>query len=301
MDKTSTNKYIIFNSIGNQEKDLIGTAVVYSIKEAYPKHKIIVVTNFPEIWLHNPEVYRVYKAGSTPYFYDDYIDHKDSLIFWQNPYSLDDIIQKRKHIIEAWCELCGVPYKKTKPRVYLTQRELEVTQRILGLNKNQKPVFLIQTHSEAFPNMPYVWDKDIPHKNSQNIVNEMIKKGYRVLHLATGKEPVLLGSEKINLDLRQTLCAIDFSDTRLLINSFSQHAASALGKKSVIFWVGQSPTLNGYPLHLNVVPSITNDLGRFVSTWNEFYQSNGEGLTKPPFPIENYYSDEEILELLTTI
>ena len=301
MEKTDKEAFIIFNSIGNPDKDLIGTAVVYSIKEAYPRHKIIVITNFPEIWLHNPQVYRVYKAGLAPYFYDDFVDGKDSFIFWQNPYNSSDVILKKKHIIEAWCDLCNVPFKKIRPHVFLTQREHEVTRKILGLVKPTNPIFLIQTHSEAFPGQTYVWDRDIPTKIGEKVVMEMTKLGYKTLQLCTGKEPVLSNAQPIRLDLRQTLCAISFSDSRLLINSFSQHAASAMGKKSAIFWVGQDPTLAGYPLHVNIIPDSTNKLGQFVSTWNEIYQSDAVGEVRPPFPVEDFYSPDDIVNQITNI
>lgn len=301
METPRTNSYIIFNSVGAPEKDLIGTAVVHSIKSAYPDHHIVVVSNYPEIWLHNPDVFRVYKTGGTPYFYDDYIDGKDSIIFWQNPYNLNDVIQNKKHIIEAWCDACKVPYKKIKPRVFLTQRELEVTKNILGLENPTNPIFLIQTHSEAFPDVEYTWDRDIPSKISEEVVEQMIKNGYKVIHISAGKDPILSGAIRLNLDIRQMMCAINFSDARLFINSFSQHVASALDKKSLIFWIGQSPLTAGYPLHTNLIPDKSSPIGKFVSTWNDFYHSNSSGGTYPAFSVEDSYSSENIVKILLNI
>lgn len=128
------NKYIVFNSTGNPDKEISATAVVSSIKDTYPKELIIVISANPEIWLHNPNVFRVYRIGNTPYFYDDFIKEKDTRIFWQDPYSTDSAIHRSKSLIEAWCDLCKIQWNKKEPLLYFTFRELEATERMLQQN-----------------------------------------------------------------------------------------------------------------------------------------------------------------------
>jgi len=298
MKDTANQKYIIFNSIGSLEKDLIGTAVVHSIKLQYPNHSIVVVSNNPDVWLHNPNVYRVYRVGNLAYFYDDYVNGKESMILWQDPYSTDDYLQRRKHIIEIWCELCGVTFRKTKPQLFFTQREQEVTKKILGLDKPTKQIFVIQTHSENAPESPYFWTRDIPTKIAREVVSEMISKGYHVLHLRFGKEAVLPNTQSLNLNIRQMFCAINFSDARLFINSFAPHVSSALGKRSVVFWVAQDPILSGYPINQNLVPDSGSELGKYVRDFNENFASESDRMTSPLI-IEDFYSSSEIVNLLS--
>jgi hypothetical protein len=294
----ANQKYIIFNSIGSLEKDLIGTAVIHSIKLQYPNHSIVVVSNNPDVWLHNPNVYRVYRVGNLAYFYDDYVNGKESIILWQDPYSTDDYLQRRKHIIEIWCELCGVQFRKTKPQLFFTQREQEVTKKILGLDRPTKQIFVIQTHSENVPELPYFWTRDIPSKIAREVVSNMISKGYHVLHLRYGKEPVLPDSQSFNLNVRQMFCAINFSDARLFINSFAPHVSAALGKKSVVFWVAQDPILSGYPINQNLIPNSDSALGKYAKDFNENFASDYDRITSPLI-VEDYYSSEEIVNLLT--
>jgi FkbM family methyltransferase len=45
---------------------------------------------------------------------------------------------------------------------------------------------------------------------------------------------------------------ISMSEKRLLIDSFAQHAAAALGKQSVVCWVGNKPEQLGYEMHTNI-------------------------------------------------
>ena len=65
------DKYVIFHIDGGAGKSVAATAVCTSIKEKYPEHKLVVVTAWPEVFLHNPKVYRVYKTGNFAYFYEE--------------------------------------------------------------------------------------------------------------------------------------------------------------------------------------------------------------------------------------
>jgi hypothetical protein len=130
--RVSEPQYILFNASGIPDKEILATAVVSSIKDEYPEGKIIVLSRNPEVWIHNPQVYRVYRLGVTPYFYEDYIKDKNSRIFWQDPYGADDAIHRRKNLIEVWCELCGVTWNRKDPRLYFTFREYEATRRMLA-------------------------------------------------------------------------------------------------------------------------------------------------------------------------
>ena len=57
------DKYVIFHIDGGCGKNIVATSVVKSIKAAYPEHKLIVVTAWPEVFVHNPSIYRVYKLS----------------------------------------------------------------------------------------------------------------------------------------------------------------------------------------------------------------------------------------------
>jgi uncharacterized phage-like protein YoqJ len=66
-------KYIVWHIEGGLGKNVAGTALLTSLQQKYPDRKIIVVASYPEIFLNHPDAHRVYKMGSTQYFYDDYI------------------------------------------------------------------------------------------------------------------------------------------------------------------------------------------------------------------------------------
>ena len=60
------DNYVIFNPEGGLGKIIASTAIIKYIQQKYTEHKIVVITPWPEIYLNNPRVYRVYKSGNTP-------------------------------------------------------------------------------------------------------------------------------------------------------------------------------------------------------------------------------------------
>ena len=79
-------KYFIWHIQGGLGKNIAGTALIKTIKETYPDRKLIMVTSWPEVYLNNSDVDRVYQLGQAPYFYQDYIEGKDVIISKHEPY-----------------------------------------------------------------------------------------------------------------------------------------------------------------------------------------------------------------------
>ena len=74
---TLLGKNAIFHMEGGVGKHVAGSAVIASYKKAKPENNIIVVCAWPEVFLNNPHVDRVYRIGNTPHFYKDYIYKQD--------------------------------------------------------------------------------------------------------------------------------------------------------------------------------------------------------------------------------
>jgi hypothetical protein len=125
------NQYVIFHIDGGIGKNIAATSVVKSIKAAFPDRKLIVVTAYPEVFLHNINIYRVYKFGYLPYFYDDYIKDKNSIILRMEPYHSGDLLYKRKSLPEIWCDVLNIKCVDNSPEIFLTQRELIYVNNIL--------------------------------------------------------------------------------------------------------------------------------------------------------------------------
>lgn len=243
------DKYLILQIEGGIGKNVVATAVVRALQKKYSERKIIIVTAHPDIWECNPRVHRVLQFGAFSYFYSDYIENRDTIVCCQEPYRSEDYIYNRKHLSQIWCELCGVEWDGEKPELYFTHLEYEFLSELI---KKDRPIFLIQAFGGA-PNQghKYSWARDIPPPIAQQIVDEMIKE-YRVIQVRREDQIPLNGCESLSLNPRQLALSLMYSDKRLLIDSYMQHAASALGLKSTVLWVVNSPKVLGYGMHQNI-------------------------------------------------
>ena len=79
-------KYIVWHIEGGLGKNIAATSLISSIYKKHSDRKFIMVASYPEIFLNFPEIERVYNVGNTPYFYQDYIEEKDTLVFRQEGY-----------------------------------------------------------------------------------------------------------------------------------------------------------------------------------------------------------------------
>jgi hypothetical protein len=287
------DKYVILNVEGGIGKNVIATAVVRAISNKWKDRKLIILTAHPDIWFCNPRVDRVLQFGMTPYFYQDYVDGKDSILLMQDPYRCEDYIYRRKHLSEVWCDMFGIKWDGEKPELYFTTLEFDFLSTLI---KNELPIFLIQPFGGSQGQQhKYSWARDIPPVIAQTIVDEMIKKGYRVIQIRREDQIGLNNSESLSLNPRQLALSLMLSDKRLLIDSYMQHAAAALGLQSTVLWIGNSPKVFGYELHNNI--SADFEPGFLRSSLYDPYDITGDPiqLVTPP---NNLFSVEQILESL---
>ena len=73
MQNSSKEKYFVWFIHGGLGKNVAATALVKSIKKTHPNRKLIIVCSWPQVFLNNPNIDRVYSAGNIPHFYEDYI------------------------------------------------------------------------------------------------------------------------------------------------------------------------------------------------------------------------------------
>ena len=139
---SNKDKYLVWHIEGGLGKNIASTALLSSIKEKYPDRKVIMTVSHPEVFVNNPNIYRVYSLGNIPYFYQDYIEDKDVLVFRQEGYFQTGHITKEKHLINNWCDILGLEYKKQTPVINFNL----VQKRMVNLWRKDKPILLIQSN-----------------------------------------------------------------------------------------------------------------------------------------------------------
>ena len=249
-----SKKYSIFHIEGGLGKHVAATAVAKAIKKTHPTRELLVICAYPEVFLNLSFVDRVYAIGNTPYFYQDYIEGKDSLMFKHEPYFTTDHIHKKLPLIENWSKLYNLKYKKETPELIFNSVQKDV-----GIQawKRDKPVAVLQTNGGPLNDqqLPYSWTRDMPYSVALNIADQLNKAGFHVIQVCrTGSQHLpnveVVDKSMTNMELFSMLLV---SQKRILIDSCLQHAAAALGLQSTVLWIGTSPKVFGYESHLNIV------------------------------------------------
>ena len=253
-------KYAVFHVEGGLGKHIAATAVAKTIKNNHKDRKLIIVCSYPEIFLNLPCVWRVYRNGTTSYFYNDFIKDKDSLIFKHEPYFTTDHIHGKLPLIQNWCNLYGLNWLGEMPEVKFNLREQMVFQKKWT---REKPIFLIQTNGGPLLDQPYPysWSRDMPPLLSRSIV-EHFKKDYHIIQICRNELNFIDGVEVQSQPMSnmELLYLLTMSEKRLLIDSSLQHGAAALKLPSTVLWVATNPKIFGYDLHDNISANISKTI-----------------------------------------
>lgn len=276
------DNFIVFHIEGGIGKNIVATAVLKSIKANYSGRKIIVITNYPEVFVNNPNVYRIYKFGAIPYFYEDFIKNKNTIILRSEPYFSEDLLYCRKSLAEIWCSVFNIPCIDTEPEIFLTEREMMYASMSL---KKDGPILIIQSYGGSTENQKhlYSWARDLPPNFAQNLVNSVYKNFAKVLHFSRQDQPSLENTIKITDNFRNLFCYIALSDKILGIDSFVQHAAAALKKKATVAWIANSPKVFGHNIHKNIIAKGTESFRHKIDAYLQEYDWIGNRFYECPY------------------
>lgn len=256
-------KYSIFHLQGGIGKHIAATAVAKTIKNNYPDRKLIIVCAYPDIFINLSFVDRVFLLGNTSYFYQEYIQDKDSIIFHHEPYYTTNHIHKRKKLIENWCEMHQLKYNNETPEIKFNKLQWDISKKFWS---RKKPIMLIHTNGGVMTTdaKPYAWTRDMPTDLAQELV-DYYKKDYHIYQVTKINSEKLDGAEHIfatqtqALNLMELFSIILHSKKRILIDSCLQHAAAAMKRKSTVLWNGTSPSVFGYDIHDNICTDVPYD------------------------------------------
>lgn len=291
-------KNIIFNIEGGIGKSIMATAVCEAIKNQYPKDNLIVITAYPEVFLCNPHVNKCFAHHQMSYFYKDYIENGNFISFMHNPYLETDFIQRKEHLINTWCKMFGIEYNGEQPKIYLTQREIDFYAKQFT---SDKPIFVLQTSGGAVnQEMKYSWSRDIPIPIAIQVINEF-KDKFNIFHIRRQDQIALDNTIPVEAGWRALFGLINISSKRLLIDSFAQHTAKALGLNSVVCWITNTPIQFGYANNINILANEETKTPELKNSFISKYNIVGEP-TEFPYNSESEIFDlEKVLQALQTI
>lgn len=279
---------IIFQIDGGLGKSIMATAMVEVIKKRYKNSFLIVVTAYSDVFLNNPHVDEVHQQNQVNGLYLKHIKDQDCKIFVIDPYrDTDFILEKPIHLFKTWCKVYGLKYNNEQPRIYLSQPEIDY---FTPFYKTDKPIFVIQPNGgPAGTGYQYSWTRDIPESTILELI-EHYKNDYTIIHIKREDQKVYPDTMQALDGYRSIAILLSLSSKRLLIDSFGQHLAAAMGMKSTVCWINTKPEIFGYKMHDNIVSNpFTKEPNLTQAIYNPFNLSE---------PISNipYYQLDEVFD-----
>ena len=291
----NNEKYIIWHIQGGLGKNIAATALCNDLKQQYKDRKLIMVVSYPEAFLSNPVVDRVYALGQSPYFYQDYIEGKDIVLFRHEPYNQTAHVTKKQHLIHNWCDLLGIEYKNKQPVLFPNYPQRMTT----GIWQRPKPVMVIQTGGGPMQGQKfsYSWTRDMPIEVAQEIINKYSQQ-YHIIQVTRPDGYQLPGAERIDgiLSNMELFSLLVTSQKRVLIDSCLQHAAAALKLQSTVLWVGTSPTVFGYNSHKNIIAKLPKKANQLIGSYLFDYQFENNMHECPYMDVKDMFNIEEIFK-----
>jgi ADP-heptose:LPS heptosyltransferase len=289
-------KNIIFQVNGGVGKSIMATAVCRAIKKAYPDYDLIVLTGYPEVFVGNPNVYRFYRSGMAPYFYEDFVKGENTIFMCDEPYMSKGYLSKNKHLVEAWCDVLNIPFDGIKPDLFLNPLEINKT-RIQS--PNGKPILVFQPFGGGSKEIQYSWNRDIPPHQAQALVNILSQK-YHVVQICRDDQIKLQGAQHIHAPFRDLFGIIANSQARLGIDSFMQHTAAAFNAATTVAWITNTPTVFGYKNNKNVFPDLKNKIinKSGVEGYIEEYDFSGHRPHDFPYASADVFDLQELVKAL---
>jgi len=206
------------------------------------------------LWANLPFVYRVFPLGNTQYFYEEYVDGKDSLFFIQEPYFTTTHINKTHKLVESWCMAYGLEYKGEQPMLKINAEQKKAIRNFYEPKFEGKPFLLLHTNGGLFTNeRAYSWARDMPFDVATKVANHF-KKSHFIMQLTRPASPKIPDVFVRNEQLSNTelVGLVELTDKRLFIDSSLQHATAAFGLPSTVLWNATSSVIFGHDLHDNI-------------------------------------------------
>lgn len=240
---------------GGIGKHICATTMIRQIKEKELDARITTISGFPEVFLHNPNIYRNLHHV-TSYVFDDYIDGTEFRS--GEPYHSLAYYHNQKHISNIFPLAYGFKEENENiyPEIYLHPDELREAQDLI--NKSKNPVITIQA-TGGNQKMGQMKDprqltaRDLLQPTAQKIVDICTKEGFNVIQVRLPHEYQLNDVRSFdNIPFRKYMALAPFIAGHIGNDSAMMHTVAAFKKPSLIFWGNTNSTALGYPYMTNV-------------------------------------------------
>ncbi len=234
--------YLIIYRYGNAIGDhLYMTGVISKIYEK--KFKIIVFSNYPELFLNNPKIYKLLDLNKfinknillrmLNFLQGESIKSFRNQIKDSEKYSFMKFYPRNIHIAHAACfhfEM-NLKFDNFKNEIFFSRDEILKFRKKLDLPNNFAVI-----HSEA--KKTYTKSKNWGHERIQNIINKFDKINWIQVGRPGEYELENIYKKYFNISLRELAYIIYSSNFLVCMEGMYNHMASAFEKKNFLIHIG---------------------------------------------------------------
>lgn len=260
---------------GGIGREIALTGVVTEYAKRNPDKEVNVIAGFPDLYLNNPYINRVYPI-SHQYVFDDVI--KNSTYIDLEPYNDVDYYKNDKHLIEVYAKQLLGKLEFIEPQVYLHQQEVNMAK---DFAKNfKKPIIFMQPFGSTGGQFTQKCNKDSgiectditlmedPSNRSLSFeltdkLCEELKEDYDLILIRTPNQytpkdiPSLLQANGQPMPIRQILAILPYVKGFISCDSFLHHAAKTMELNNGIVLWGTTKVEN---LGYDCFDNLTHDL-----------------------------------------
>jgi len=217
-------KETIVHINGGLGKCILFTAVAKSFKLTYPDAKLIIVSGYPEVFLHNPNIDGNYGFNHHGLWKELYSKPQGEVNAWDPYFHPDWIKNSERHLIDIWCEILGVDNLVEFPELFFSGPEVGELQRMINVDK---PLMVVQSTGGSNA-QAMSWTRNPAKEEMEELLGKYMDSHY-IVHLCVPDTPVLAHvHQRIDaLSRRQAMCLVHYAAEFVGIDSYAMHARAA--------------------------------------------------------------------------
>ena len=231
---------------GGLGKCIVFTGVAKCYKEQNPDQELIIVSGYPEVFIHNPNVDGNY-SFNTPELWTRFYGNPEYEVLAQDPYLEAEWIKNEEiHLMDIWCDMLGIDCTCNGPELFFSGPEVDDLQAMI---QTDKPLVVVQSTGGSNP-AARSWTRN-PSKAELDQYLERYAEDNYVVHLCTPDTPVLNNvHQRIDsFTKRQAMCLVYYAYEFVGIDSFGLHARAAnpeAGATTIFLPLAESRIRLGY-------------------------------------------------------
>jgi len=257
---TKEKKNLILFVQGGAGDVLAHTPMIRSMRLAYPKDNIVVLSTYKQLLEDNPNIDQLYSLSDNVDFYSEFIFEKP-LRFYKKHFVYDHILDEMNDDVstlpEFICKVYGAEYDGGPPDYFVKDSENKIIDTFLSQfpPQTEKPIVLLHCTGSIPSDGPMtkiLGSKDMNIDTAASVIQNF-KDTVIFVQIGLNGEQVVPGAyDALGMPMREAIALIPRCASYLFIESLFAHCAASFNKRGVVLYQNMSPSYFTYPSFTNV-------------------------------------------------